>query len=89
MNLRLYKLCDFSFREGSTPVRVTEPPAGPPKLTYSSPEVTFSKILVIRPDLELGRSQAVEFSWTSSFQNLKLHAFISNLTASRQDLTTR
>ena len=41
----------------------------------------------IRPDLVLGRSRAVEFSWTSRSQNLKLHIKIYILDASRQDLT--
>ena len=30
---------------------------------------------ISHPDLEVPRSRATEFSWTSRFENLKLHAF--------------
>merc|ERR1739848_873108 len=37
------------------------------------------------PDLDPVQSLAVEFSWTFRFQNLKLYAFILNLTASHEN----
>ena len=40
------------------------------------------------PNLELPRCRAAEFSWTSRFQNLKLHAPISIEDAFRSDLTS-
>ena len=42
----------------------------------------------IHPDLGPTRSRAVEFSWTSRFQNLKLHIEISILDASHANLTS-
>ena len=42
----------------------------------------------IYPDLDASRSPAVEFSWTSRFQNLKLHIEISILDASHANLTS-
>ena len=47
----------------------------------------FSRMEHHHPDLDRGRSRAVEFSWTSRSQNLKLHIKISILDASHQDLT--
>ena len=43
----------------------------------------ISENLVTFPDLELAQSFRNNFSGTYRFQNLKLHAFILNLTASR------
>ena len=40
------------------------------------------------PDLNLVQSLRDKFSRTSRFQNLKLHAFILNLTASRENRST-
>ena len=45
----------------------------------------FSRKSANAPDLNLVQSFATEFSWTSRFQNLKLHAFILNLTASHEN----
>ena len=70
---------------GDAPFQAREPPAGPPKLSKTRAESTFPKNLVHFPNIAPGRSQAAEFSWTSRFQNLKLHAFILILEASHEN----
>ena len=45
-------------------------------------------MLVQNADLDLGRSRAPEFSWTSRLQNLKLSYLNSIEDAFREDLTT-
>ena len=65
-----------------------EPPAGPKKLSYISPEGTFLKNFVNFANLSASRSRATEFSWTSRFQNHNLHGLSSSWTAFHQDLTT-
>ena len=54
------------------------------KLLSSEP---FSSESIIRPDLKLGRSLAVEFSWTSPFQDRKLIP-VTILDDFHSDLTT-
>ena len=49
-----------------------QPPAGPPKSDLLHGADVFSKNIVHHGDLDLGRSRAAEFSWTSRLQNLKL-----------------
>ena len=51
-NLRLYELYGILLMENA-PFRVREPPAGPKKLSYISPEGTFLGILSILPTLVL------------------------------------
>ena len=48
----------------------------------------LSRKSVIVPDLEVRRSRATEFSWTSRFQNLKLYYLNSIEDAFRQNLTS-
>ena len=49
-----------------------QPPAGPPKSDLLHGAAVFPKMLVHHADLGPSRSRAVEFSWTSRSQNLKL-----------------
>ena len=77
----------FSWR-ANAPFRVREPPAGPKKLSYISPDGTFPKNFVNFANLNASRSRATEFSWTSRFQNHNLHGLSSSWTAFHQDLTT-
>ena len=46
---------------------------------------TFSRMGHVCPDLSASRSRATEFSWTSRFQNLKLHVLILILEASHEN----
>ena len=77
----------ISLFEGESP-RGLEPPAAPPECSKLFAQNTFRKIPVICPDLGLGRSPREKNSWTSRFQNLKLHAPILNLDDFRENRST-
>ena len=76
-------MCDLLFVAERLPG--VQPPAGPPKSDLLHGADVFPQILVHHADLGLGRSRAVEFSWASRFQNLKLHALIFILEASHEN----
>ena len=65
-----------------------QPPAGPPKTKLIEGDAYFSENLLQQADLDPSHSRAAEFSWTSRFQNLKLHAFNSILYNSEQNPRT-
>ena len=70
-----------------------QPAGGPPKSDLLHAADVFPKMAIHHADLDLGRSRAAEFSWTSRFQNLKLlylnfieKAFHQNLTTEARDI---
>ena len=66
---------------GEAPFQVLSPRQGRQNVIYTSLACMRSKNLVHFPNLNTTRSRAVEFSWTSRFQNLELHTKILDLEA--------
>ena len=62
---------------GRRPVRVLSPRQGRPNWATLSERALFRQFGSFFPNLELPRSRATEFSWTSRFQNLNPHGLNS------------